>query len=412
MGTQTVLIVAGGAVLLILISLILAATLARSGRKRSEDEAAYEAYTAERKAALREAEAEQQARKAKEAEAAEAELARLVAPDQPTVETLVPAKEEDSEEEPETPSDAEPEDEPEEEAEEPEDEKPEEEEPEDEDLDFDLDEDDNLDESDIFEQENEDFDEDELADELEAEVSEKAEEAVETEEPEEPDETEVAEEPERPAEAEEPEEAEEQEEPEEPEAAKETAQPEKTEMLIRTLRDVAIRTANVEPTATQTGEPVSFIAIGKNLFVRQDKRIIGSVRKHSEAAEIAAWIHSGNPVKATLNAGEDGAPTLDAEFYGDPLETAARESLEPVKLRGTKAEEVQAILRELKPGTPCTATFTEREGKDPVWTVSCEAGCIGRLDEDEYEEGRGLAVAEISPSKKDENRLKVSVFVF
>ena len=403
MGTQTVLIVAGGAVLLILISLILAAALARSGRKRSEDEAAYEAYTAERKAALREAEAEQQARKAKEAEAAEAEPARLVAPDQPTVETLVPAKEEDSEEEPETPSDIEPEDEPEEEAEEPEDEEPVEEEPEDEDLDFDLDEDDNLDESDIFEQENEDFDEDELADELEAEVSEKAEEAVETEEPEEP------------VEAEEPEEAEELEEPEEqkePEAAKETAQPEKREMLIRNLRDVAIRTANVEPTATQTGEPVSFIAIGKNLFVRQDKRIIGSIRKHSEAAAIAAWIHSGNPVKATLTADEDGAPTLDAEFYGDPLETAARESLEPVKLRGTKAEEVQAILRELKPGTPCTATFTEREGKDPVWTVSCEAGCIGRLDEDEYEEGRGLAVAEISPSKKDENRLKVSVFVF
>ncbi len=58
MGTQTVWIVAGGAVLLILISIILAAALARSGRKR-KDEAAYEAYTAERKAALREAEAEQ-----------------------------------------------------------------------------------------------------------------------------------------------------------------------------------------------------------------------------------------------------------------------------------------------------------------------------------------------------------------
>ena len=47
-----------------------------------------------------------------------------------------------------------------------------------------------------------------------------------------------------------------------------------------------------------------------------------------------------------------------------------------------------------------------------VYAVTCEAGCIGRLDVDEYEEGRGLAVAEVKPSKKDENRLKATVFVF
>ena len=408
MGTQTVWIVAGGAVLLILISIILAAALARSGRKR-KDEAAYEAYTAERKAALREAEAEQQARKEKEAAAAEPEPARLIAPDAPT-EEKAPEAEAAAEEKPEEPAAEETPESPEEEAEEAETQEDqdnaEEETEEDEDVfddedsdDEDLDEEDEDDlmESHPFESEDDRLDRDEelLAEEL---VPEEPEAAEEIREPE------TAGEPEKPEEAAEPAQAEEPEEPAEI--------PQAEEMLIRTLRNVAVRPANIEPTAARTGEPVSFIAIGKNLFVRQEKRIIGSVRKRSEAEAIMSWVHSGNPVEADLTTGNDGELTLTANLYGDPLETAEREGLEPVKLHGTKSEEVQALLRELKPGTPCTATYTAREGKSPVWAVTCEAGCIGRLDEDEYEEGRGLAVAEVKPSKKDESRLKATVFVF
>ena len=361
MGTETVLIVGGSALLLILVSVILAAVLAKTGRKRKEDDAAYEAYTAERKAALREAEEEQRARKEAEAEAAKADRALPAAP---AAETVAAAEDE-------RPAETE-EDETEDETEDEEEDLIEEDE-EDDDL---LDEEDDLDDED-------DIDLD-LDDEME--------------------------EPETPVEPEEPEEPEKPEEPEEPGEPEETAEPVRENVLIRVIPDIGVRSANMDPSAVRSGEPVSFIAIGKNLFVRQDKRIIGSVRRREDAEMLMNWIRTGSRAEATLCSGENDALTLNAALYGDPMQTAVREGLEPVKLRGTKSEQVQEILRGLRPGTLCTAERAPVDSEKPGWLVSCDDGCIGLLDEDAYAEGRCLVLAEVRPAKKD-GHLKPYVYI-
>ena len=357
MGTETVLIVGGSALLLILVSVILSAVLAKTGRKRKEDDAAYEAYTAERKAALREAEEEQRARKEAEAEATKADRALPAAP---AAETVAAAEDE-------RPAETE-----EDETEDEEEDLIEEDE-EDDDL---LDEDDDLDDED-------DIDLD-LDDEME--------------------------EPETPVEPEEPEEPEKPEEPEEPGEPEETAEPVRENVLIRVIPDIGVRSANMDPSAVRSGEPVSFIAIGKNLFVRQDKRIIGSVRRREDAEMLMNWIRTGSRAEATLCSGENDALTLNAALYGDPMQTAVREGLEPVKLRGTKSEQVQEILRGLRPGTLCTAERAPVDSEKPGWLVSCDDGCIGLLDEDAYAEGRCLVLAEVRPAKKD-GRLKPYVYI-
>ena len=373
MGTETVLIVGGSALLLIVVSVILAAILAKTGRKRKEDDAAYEAYTAERKAALREAEAEQRARK--EAEAAEGDRALLAAPVAETKaaeEEACPAEAEEDEEKDEDEEDLIEED-------------------------HEEDEDDILLDEDDDEDDEDDIDLDEVIGEPEASA-----EPVKTDEPEEAEE---AEEPEEPEEVEEPEEPEE---PGEPEEAEEAVH---ENVLIRVIPDIGVRSANMDPSAVHSGEPVSFIAIGKNLFVRQDKRIIGSVRRREDAEMLMNWIRTGSRAEATLCAGENDALTLNAALYGDPMQTAVREGLEPVKLRGTKSEQVQGILRGLRPGTLCTAERAPVDSEKPGWLVSCDDGCIGLLDEDAYEEGRCLVLAEVRPAKKDETRLKPYVYI-
>ena len=166
----------------------------------------------------------------------------------------------------------------------------------------------------------------------------------------------------------------------------------------------------MDPSAVRSGEPVSFIAIGKNLFVRQDKRIIGSVRRREDAEMLMNWIRTGSRAEATLCSGENDALTLNAALYGDPMQTAVREGLEPVKLRGTKSEQVQEILRGLRPGTLCTAERAPVDSEKPGWIVSCDDGCIGLLDEDAYAEGRCLVLAEVRPAKKD-GRLKPYVYI-
>ncbi len=357
MGTETVLIVGGSALLLILVSVILAAVLAKTGRKRKEDDAAYEAYTAERKAALREAEEEQRARKEAEAEAAKADRALPAAP---AAETVAAA----------------------------EDERPAEtEEDETEDEEEDLIEEDEEDD-DLLDEEDDLDDEDDIDLDLDDEM----------------------EEPETPVEPEEPEEPEKPEEPEEPGEPEETAEPVRENVLIRVIPDIGVRSANMDPSAVRSGEPVSFIAIGKNLFVRQDKRIIGSVRRREDAEMLMNWIRTGSRAEATLCSGENDALTLNAALYGDPMQTAVREGLEPVKLRGTKSEQVQEILRGLRPGTLCTAERAPVDSEKPGWIVSCDDGCIGLLDEDAYAEGRCLVLAEVRPAKKD-GRLKPYVYI-
>lgn len=359
--------IAGGAVLLILILIILAIALNRSGRKHRDREAAYERYKAERKAALVSAEADQAARKQAESVSQqeedvlrlpEAEISADETGEQPEAdgdEDKSPVRGDEVSAGPEANS-------PDEEG-------------------------------------SQEASSDDLTEDSEAECGKH-------EEPE-------AFRAEAPAEASD-DISRDGAEPETVSGDEAAAQPfppseEQGQPLVRLMDGVKLSVGRNNPQDAEPGKSVSFISIGRNLFVRQGRRIIGSVERRVDAEAIAGWIHQGRPVLAVLS---DREPvSVSAALYGSLLDVAMEMGLEAVKLHGTKSDEAQAVLSAAAPGIPCTAVRQSRKDKVDRWLVSCEAGFIGCLNLDEYQEGRAIVLARIEPGKKDASRLKPFVYI-
>ncbi len=431
MNETTTWIIAGSAVLLVLLTIVLAAVLNRSGKRKREREEAYRKYRDDRNAALAEAEAEQQARK--EAEAAAKETpARLEAPAEEPVEEHVEepvaepaeATEEAAPAESETPV---PEAGP-------------------------------ADDAQVCEEPADTQDEPLTEETAAAEGP-----APETEEAPVPSVTEstgseapAAPGTEEPAQAEAPEaeepvppEAPEAEEPAPPEAAEaeEPAPPEAPEaeepavesgcadadqapeapaegslrpafpdeadglLLTKVMEGVVVDAGKTDPAVLKAGEPVSFLSIGRNLFVQQNRRVIGFVRNRGDAAEITGWICRGKGVKALLTASDDGIIAADVALYGSALDAAEARGLTPVRLKGAKDEAAQAILSTLAAGLPCTAELQSRANKGDRWRVTCDAGCIGYLNPEAYTPGQRIVTAGAGPSKKDPALLRAAVYI-
>ena len=409
MNETTTWIIAGSAVLLVLLTIVLAAVLNRSGKRKREREEAYRKYRDDRNAALAEAEAEQQARK--EAEAAAKETpARLEAPAEEPVEEHVEepvaepaeATEEAAPAESETPV---PEAGP-------------------------------ADDAQVCEEPADTQDEPLTEETAAAEGP-----APETEEAPVPSVTEstgseapAAPGTEEPAQAEAPE-AEEPVPPEAPEAEEPAVEsgcadadqapeapaegslrpafPDEADglLLTKVMEGVVVDAGKTDPAVLKAGEPVSFLSIGRNLFVQQNRRVIGFVRNRGDAAEITGWICRGKGVKALLTASDDGIIAADVALYGSALDAAEARGLTPVRLKGAKDEAAQAILSTLAAGLPCTAELQSRANKGDRWRVTCDAGCIGYLNPEAYTPGQRIVTAGAGPSKKDPALLRAAVYI-
>jgi hypothetical protein len=177
------------------------------------------------------------------------------------------------------------------------------------------------------------------------------------------------------------------------------------------MEGVVVDAGKTDPAVLKAGDPVSFLSIGRNLFVQQNRRVIGFVRNRGDAAEITGWIRRGKGVKALLTASDDGIIAADVALYGSALDAAEARGLPPVRLKGAKDEAAQAILSTLAAGLPCTAELQSRANKGDRWRVTCDAGCIGYLNPEAYTPGQRIVTAGAGPSKKDPALLRAAVYI-
>ena len=92
-------------------------------------------------------------------------------------------------------------------------------------------------------------------------------------------------------------------------------------------------------------------------------------------------------------------------------ESAAKESLKPIRLHGVTKPEIQANIAAAGIGEPCTVKWQERPDKEGRWLVSNRGKLIGALEADAYKEGQTVILANIEENKKDDPQYRPYVYV-
>ena len=170
--------------------------------------------------------------------------------------------------------------------------------------------------------------------------------------------------------------------------------------LLRTFENVQAVSDNQD--GIPVGTMVSVLPIGKNVFIRQGKKIVGRIKKKSVSQEITAWCREERPVCAMVTDLDEDEElvTLSVGLYDNLHEAAMREKIPPVKLGGSKRADIQEALNDTPVGTVCSLALEMRQDKHPRWLVISHAGVIGTLELGDATEDQRAVLMAVEPRKK------------